>query len=135
MKRISSSVCNSFISFGSVFSLSFRPMPADNRHIHNWGSFNCHSDVFNCLLKDCAIINESLCVSFIRNNNVNNVKPLEQFSFPIPQILSTMTPKEDSDILIIEPNIKKFHTNINLKHSEKLLIEECNKKIENHTQN
>ena len=65
------------------------------------------------------------------HDNNNNVKPLEQFSFPIPQILSTMTPKEDSDILIIEPNIKKFHTNINLKHSEKLLIEECNKKFEN----
>jgi len=55
----------------------------------------------------------------------------EGFSaFSVPQILSTMTPKEEEGLLVIEENRDKFGTSQDQKHLEKRLLEEHNDRIE-----
>jgi hypothetical protein len=54
-----------------------------------------------------------------------------EFSFNVPQILSTMIPKDDEDYLTIEPDFKKYDTSSNLQHQLRSLISDHNDRLDN----
>jgi hypothetical protein len=51
-------------------------------------------------------------------------------AFPLPQILSTMIPKEDRSLVIVDPDPSTYESAKELKHIERRIVQEHNEKIE-----